>query len=210
MHRGGSPLAVATAALALRGLLPVGARAEIATALSLDLYARANPVGAALALGLAERVRRADRPSALEQGRYLELGGFLELRPDGALLSLGLDWVPLAVLEFFDAPTARFGDDVLSAREGEEQTGFGQRLYASPVLRARLGPFVLRNEATASLYRRSSSPGYYYESEHDTPRRTACSRSGRRSCSEPRGTPSPSRARTSSTATGVESPSASS
>jgi len=143
-------------------------------------------VGAALALGLAERVRRADRPSALEQGSYLELGGFLELRPDGALLSLGLDWVPLAVLELragyqvtpffgrsvsllrFDAPTARFGDDVLSAREGEEQTGFGQRLYASPVLRARLGPFVLRSEASARLYRMSSSPGYYYESEHDT------------------------------------------
>jgi hypothetical protein len=180
------PLATALrAVLAAALLLPGSALAEASTIAGADLYVRLNPRGVALTASLARRWDRADGDSPLEQGRHLKVGALVSAIPDSASVGVAAEWVPVAALQVgggyqataylgqygsllrFDSPDAPFGDAVLQSRRGEEHTGIGHRLYLSPVLRARLGRLILRNETTASWYL-MPGPGWTYESTNDT------------------------------------------
>jgi hypothetical protein len=177
---------LASVALSLEPFAPARVLAEAFTVANVDLFARANPTGLALAAELTRRELLPDGPSVLTRGRYLEASALAELRPDGIEGGFSAAFVPIAFLELragfelswffgeygsllrFESRNAPFGDAVLDSLRGEEKTGVAERLYAAPVLRLRLGGLLLRNEATLSWYRMSSISGWYYESEHDT------------------------------------------
>jgi hypothetical protein len=165
---------------------PWRAAAEATTIVSLDGVGRVGPAGVMLSAGVARRWLQDDGPSSFAQGRYFQLGLTAGTNPAYAQGSLAAEWVPLAPLQLrlqYDAfsffgtngsllrvPSAgsKFGEAEIDSLSGREESGLGQRVMLNPVLRARFGRVVLRNESEVSWYRMSSRTGWYYEWEHDT------------------------------------------
>jgi hypothetical protein len=122
----------------------------------------------------------------MTRGRYAQLGVGLAVSPASAQASLAAEWVPAAPFQlrlrydasvFFGANGAllkfpsrhsRFGEDELDALSGDEETGIGQRVSFSPVVRARIGRLIVRNQTDLNWYTLSRSSGWYYESEYVT------------------------------------------
>lgn len=168
-------------------LVPVTARGGPATTtVSADLAGRYGPAGLFLSAGVARRWAREDGPGPLARGRHAQVGLSAGVSPALAQGTLSAEWIPVAPLQlrvqydlqgYFGAygsllelpsADARFGDDELDALDGEEVAGVGHRLAFSPVLRARLGPLLLRNQTDLCWYALSSRPGWYHEAEYDT------------------------------------------
>ncbi len=165
---------------------PWRAVAEGRTIVSLDGLGRVGPAGVMLSAGVARRWVQDDGPSSFGQGRYFQLGLSAGANPAYAQGSLSAEWVPTTPLQLrlqYDAfgffgtngsllrlPSARskFGTAEIDALSGREESGLGHRVMLNPVLRARFGRVVLRNESEVSWYRMSSRTGWYYEWEHDT------------------------------------------
>ncbi|HET9555308.1 MAG TPA: hypothetical protein VFP50_20250 [Anaeromyxobacteraceae bacterium] len=186
---------VVAAALLLTAALPARA-AEPAerpvspsaarTTLSADLVARAAPAGLYLALSALRRWDQPDGDSLLLRGRYLQAGVAAGSSPSLAQAGLFAEWVPLAPLQLrlqYDAllyygafgslvrlpsASAPFGPAALRALDGTEESALGHRLLATPVLRARLGRLVLRNETQLALYRLPARGAFVYDAEYDT------------------------------------------
>jgi hypothetical protein len=179
-------LAATAMAVALAAGPVVARAAEETTTLSADAAGRYGPAGMTLVVGGARRWTEADGASALERGRYAEVGASVGINPAWTQGSLAAEWVPFAILQlklgydlfgFFGAngsllrlpsKDSKFGKEELNALAGSEGAGIGHRVTFSPVLRARLGPVVLRNETDLERYALSAAPGWYYESENDT------------------------------------------
>jgi hypothetical protein len=180
--------ALASAALlGTLALVPTRSSASVGTTMiSADVVGRHGPAGVMLFAGGARRWTQEDGRSPLEQGRYVQLGASVGVNPAYAQGSVAAEWVPVAVLQlrlqydafaFFGAngallqlpsKDAAFGRDDLDALSGEEEARLGHRVMFSPVLRAKLGPIVLRNQTELDWYRLSGTDGWYYEWEHDT------------------------------------------
>jgi hypothetical protein len=151
-----------------------------------DAFARAAPDGAMLVTGVLRRWGVEDGDSALLRGRYLEFGASLGVNPAYTQAAARVEWVPIAPLQLrlqydlygffgangallrFPSASSRFGAPEIDAAGGSEKGGLGQRLLLSPVLRARVGPIVLRSQTDLAWFALSSSPGWFYEWEYDT------------------------------------------
>ncbi|OFX19551.1 MAG: hypothetical protein A2V77_10230 [Anaeromyxobacter sp. RBG_16_69_14] len=165
------------------------ARAEPAgtrTTVSADAFARAAPDGAMLVTGVLRRRGVEDGDSALLRGRYLEFGASVGVNPAYSQAAARVEWVPLAPLQLrvqydlygffgangallrFPSASSRFGAPEIDAAGGSEESGLGHRLLLSPVLRARVGPIVMRSQTDLAWFALSSSAGWFYEWEYDT------------------------------------------
>ncbi len=160
--------------------------APATTTLSVDVAGRHGPPGLWLSSGVARRWAREDGPGPLARGRYAQVGISAGVSPALAQGTLAAEWVPVAVLQlrvqydlqgYFGAygallelpsEDAPFGDDALDARRGDEVAGVGHRVAFSPVLRAKAGPLLLRNQTDLCWYALSPRPGWYHETEYDT------------------------------------------
>ena len=178
--------ALAASALVARAADPAAGGPAIRTSLTADLYGHLAPEGVQLNVGAVRRWSVPDVDSALLRGRYAELGVSAGSNPAYAQGAVWGEWVPVAPLQLrvqydlygfygangsllrFPSASSPFGDAEIDALAGTERTGIGHRLMAVPVLRARLGPVVLRNQTELAWYRMSSEPGWYYEWEYDT------------------------------------------
>lgn len=151
-----------------------------------DTAARLAPSGIMLFAGVQQRWNVEDGDGALRRGRYLQLGGAVGVNPAYSQGSAHVEWVPMAALQLrlqydlygffgangallrFGSASSRFGEDELMAARGSETSGLGQRLLFSPVLRARVGPVLLRNQTDLAWFALSSTAGWFYEWEYDT------------------------------------------
>jgi hypothetical protein len=165
---------------------PAPAPQAAQTTVTVDLYARAAPSGVMLLVGALRRWNESDADSLLLRGRYVQVGAAAGTSPAYAQAGVFGEWVPLAPLQLraqydafgfygaygallrFPSASARFGSSDIAARSGTEQTGVGHRLMATPILRARAGPLLFRNQTDLAWYRLSGRDGWYYESEYDT------------------------------------------
>jgi hypothetical protein len=156
------------------------------TTVTADLYGRAAPSGAMLLVGALRRWDESDGDSLLLRGRYVQVGAAVGSNPAYAQGGVFGEWVPLAPLQLraqydafaffgahgallrFPSASARFGSSEIAALSGAEERGVGHRLMATPTLRARVGPVLLRNQTDLAWYRLSGRDGWYYESEYDT------------------------------------------
>ncbi len=156
------------------------------TTVSADAFARAAPDGAMLVTGVRRRWGAEDGDSALLRGRYFEVGASMGVNPAYSEATARLEWVPIAPLQLraqydlygffgangallrFPSASSRFGAAQIKAAGGSETSGLGHRLLFSPVLRARVGPIVLRSQTDLAWFALSSSEGWFYEWEYDT------------------------------------------
>ena len=184
---GGVGSAIAAALVAALASSPAAARAgEATTTLFADGVGRYGPAGAMLFAGVARRWSEEDGPSALARGRYAQASAAAGANAAYAQAALAAEWVPWSVLQlkleydlygFFGAngallrlpsKDAKFGTSELDALAGHEESGVGHRVMFSPVVRARLGRLVFRNQTDLDWYALSRTPGWYYEPEYDT------------------------------------------
>ncbi len=156
------------------------------TTVTADAFFRAAPDGAMLLTSILRRWGVEDGDWALLRGRYLELGASVGANPAYAEAAVRAEWVPIAPLQLrvqydlygffgangallrFPSPSSRFGAAEIRAAGGSETSGLGHRLLLSPVLRARVGPLVLRSQTDIAWFALSSSEGWFYEWEYDT------------------------------------------
>ena len=180
--------ATAAAALGMAlALAPGAAHGGVSTTtVSADVAGRYGPAGLWLSAGVARRWPQEDGASALARGRYAQVGLSAGVSPALAQGTVAAEWVPVAPLQlrlqydlqgYFGAngvllelpsEEARFGDAALDALGGREVAGVGHRVMFGPVLRARLGALLLRNQTDLCWYALSSRPGWYHEVEYDT------------------------------------------
>ena len=181
--RRAAPLALAAAVM----LAPAPAAAgETTTTFFADAVGRYGPAGVMVFAGGALRWPQDDGPSLLTRGRYAQFGATFGVNPAYAHGSIAGEWVPVAPLQLrlqydafaffgvngallkFPSPDSKFGRDELAALRGKEQTGIGRRVMFSPVVRAKIGRVIVRNQTDLDWYMLSRSSGWYYEWEYDT------------------------------------------
>ncbi len=185
--RGTSGRRAATLALAAAVMLASApAAAGGTTTVIADAVGRLGPPGVMVFAGGALRWPQDDGPSLLTRGRYAQFGATLGVNPAYAQGSLAAEWVPVAPLQLrlqydalaffgvngallrFPSRDSKFGREEFDALRGEEQTGMGHRMMFSPVVRARIGRVIVRNQTDLDWYLLSRSSGWYYEWEYDT------------------------------------------
>ena len=175
---------VLAAAVMLAPARPVAE--EALTTVFADVVGRYDPAGVMVSAGGARRWSQHDEPSLMTHGRYAQLGATVGVNPAYAQGSLAAEWVPVAPLQLrlqydafaffgangallqFASPHSPFGEDERDALSGKEQTGLGHRVMFSPVLRAKVGRLIVRNQVDLDWYVLSRSSGWYYEWEYDT------------------------------------------
>jgi hypothetical protein len=151
-----------------------------------DTVTRLAPSGVMLFAGVLWRRAINDGDGALLRGRYFELGAAVGVNPAYTQGSAHVEWVPVAALQLrlqydlygffgangallrFPSASSRFGDEEIKAAHGSENTGLGQRLVFSPVLRLRTGRLLLRSQTDVAWFALSSTAGWFYEWEYDT------------------------------------------
>jgi hypothetical protein len=156
------------------------------TTLYYDMFLRANPDGAALRLGAYRRWGYADGDNPDKKSSYLQSGLSLALSPSFGQVGVHVEWMPalfvIARLQYdhyrffgqygallsFPSADSPFGDDVLEAREGDEESSYGHRIMFRPVLRAKLGRFLLVNETDLAYLLTEGDGPYFRETQYDT------------------------------------------
>ncbi len=168
---------------------PVAEEPQIArteTALQADLVGEANPEGVMLVVGGFRRwIQEFDRTYGIPAS-YLQAGGMLGVNPAYAQASVYGEWMPALFAQLrlqydlytyfganggllsFPSADARFGDKEVDARKDQEESGAGHRILFQPTLRAKVGPFILRNQTDAAYYLFPGSGPYFHELEYDT------------------------------------------
>jgi hypothetical protein len=156
------------------------------TTLYYDMFVRANPEGLALRSGVYRRwgYGAADDPD--DQSSYLQSGLSLALTPAYAQIAAHVEWMPalfvIAHLQYdhyrffgrngsllsFPSGDSPFGDNVLEAREGDEESGYGHRFMFRPTLRAKFGRLLLVNETDLAYFLIEGDGPYFRESQYDT------------------------------------------
>ena len=153
---------------------------------SSDAVARINPLGLALQTsGSYRHVSGYDTKGGYETS-YQQAGASLMLTPAYAQPSVEVEWLPVAFaavrvqyaaqlfmganrgLLRFPSATSAFGEAQLKDKTGSERSKLAHRVLIQPLMRAKLGPVVLRNQTDLAIYRYGDDGPYLYESEYDT------------------------------------------
>jgi len=151
-----------------------------------DVAARVGPVGAAMRVGLVLHHTYEIDASGDHENSYLEGGlavlatpatlepqahveylpvPFLVLRGEfAAMRYLGVNYGLLS----FESPHADFGQDVISARKGDEEQAWGMRGGLSVIPRVKLGPVLLRSKLSFTAYHFDNPGPYVYDADLDT------------------------------------------
>lgn len=148
-----------------------------------DIVTRVAPEGAMLFAGAVYRWSLDERPPPtalrhLQVGltggvnpAYAQVGTHVEVAP-GPFLVLRADYDLLTYfggfgsLLAFERPTD-FSPSALADRAGEERAGLGHRFSAQAILRAKLGPVIVRHRTALRHYRFTEGP-IVYEWEFDS------------------------------------------
>ncbi len=167
------------------GLVAADDHGDRASKLELDLVGLYNPLGISLAARSYFRNTYHHDDAPLWDGLYWQAGGQLATNPAYQRAGLHLEWMPIAVMQLraqydryyftgsngtllaFDSSDQAYGDNEIKARQGQEQSGYGNRYLANLTLRARLGNIILRNVSDVAKYEFPGAGPYYLEREYE-------------------------------------------
>lgn len=173
--------------LLLTNSMPVDAEdtANSMTKLEVDLVGLYNPLGISIsANGYYRQVYHRD-DSPLWDGLFWQAGGQVAVTPAYQRGGIHFEWLPIAVIQMsaqydryyftgsygsllaFDSTDERFGDDEIKSREGQEQSGYGNRYLFNLTLRAKFGNTIIRNVTDMAKYEFPGEGPYYLEQEYD-------------------------------------------
>lgn len=155
------------------------------TKLEADLVGLYNPLGISVsASGYYRQVYHHD-DSPLWDGLYWQAGGQAVANPAYQRAGFHFEWLPVAVVQMraqydryyftgsngsllaFDSTDERFGDEEIEARQGEEQSGYGNRYLFKLSLRAKFGNIIIRNVTDMAKYEFPGEGPYYLEREYE-------------------------------------------
>ncbi|MCP4678061.1 MAG: hypothetical protein GY854_21620 [Deltaproteobacteria bacterium] len=151
-----------------------------------DLVGFINPLGvAAFAGGLFRHPY--DYSERFEMvWSHIQAGAYLGVNPAYAQLAAHMEWMPILPIQLhleydhfryfanfgallsFDSPDAHFGDEVQKERKGEEELGNAHRVLFRPILKAMVGPVVIRNVTDLAFYHFDGEGPYFFEWEYET------------------------------------------
>ncbi len=151
--------------------------------LSVDLAGRLNADAVAF---IVEGKRRwaLQGSSFPDPNAYAQLGGSLAISPAAVDTALHGEWQPHPALRLrlqydfygflgesgsllsFPSAESPFGQNVVDARKGEDETATGHRLLFQPTLAAKLGPVILRNRTDLAYYRFAGRGPYFFDQEY--------------------------------------------
>jgi len=115
---------------------------------------------------------------------YAQLGGYLAISPAALDIALHGEWQPHPALRLrlqydfysflgqngsllsFPSADSPFGQDVVDARDGQEETTTGRRFLFQPTLAAKLGPLILRNRTDVAYYRFDGKGPYFLDQDN--------------------------------------------
>lgn len=166
---------------------PVGAEeAKVKTTIEVDLAGAWNPDAFIGVVGATRKTTISGEPSDL-MSPYHQEGLSLAASPAFARASAYGEWMPHAVLQLraqyslyryyggdseallsFPSSDSSFGDDDVDRLEGEAESAWGRRILLSPVLRAKIGPVLLRNVTELSWFNFEGEGPYFLERENYT------------------------------------------
>ena len=153
--------------------------------LEVDLVGLYNPLGISLAARAYHRQVYHRDDSLLWNGLYWQSGGQATVNPAYQRAGFHFECLPIAVMQMraqydryyltgsngsllaFDTANDRFGDDEIEAREGEEQSGYGNRYLFNLTLRAKFGNIIIRNVTDMAKYEFPGEGPYYLEREYE-------------------------------------------
>ncbi|MDH5446971.1 MAG: hypothetical protein OEY52_15595 [Gammaproteobacteria bacterium] len=151
----------------------------------MDAVGLYNPMGLSFSASAYYRDNYEINDSILWNQLYWQTGGQIAANPAYQRAGVHFEWVPITVLQAriqydryyfsgdygtlltFNNTDGPFGDDEIKAREGEEQSGYGDRYLSSITLRAKLGNVVIRNVSQLSKYEFPGLGPYYLEREYE-------------------------------------------
>lgn len=151
-----------------------------------DIYVRVNPEGVMLFAGPVYHHGYSLGSHVLLRNLYIRGGLLLGTNPAYGQASAFVEAVPVALLQLkaqvdgfgfygangallrFPNADSRFGRSEQQDLRGQETTGTGYRVLLTPVLRARVGAMVARNQTDVAYYQLATERGYYLEWEYDT------------------------------------------
>lgn len=145
-----------------------------------------NPEGFMLSLGgyhiwPGEMDRELNVPSS-----YMRTGFTVATSPAFGKAGLHAEWSPVVFaklrLEYdgyryygmntallsFPSGDAPFGRDEVNALEGQEETGYGERVLIRPTLYGKLGPVIISNETDFAYFRVSGQGPFFLDWEYET------------------------------------------
>ena len=146
-----------------------------------------NPLGIQDALDVTWSKRLNDRAEPLLKDAHVAAGVSLKATPAFGRLGAWVEYSPLSVVDLragvepvyyfgtykaflpFSTASARFDDDVIEARRPEAATGFANRFYVAPVLKAAAGSVVMRVRSEISWWHAADAgEPFFYEPAWDT------------------------------------------
>ena len=146
-----------------------------------------NPLGIQDGVEVSWTKRLNDRTEPMHKDAHVAAGLSNKLTPAFDRLGGWFEYTPLSVLDLrvgvepvyyfgtykaflpFARPSSRFDDDVIKERQGEAASGFANRFYAAPVLKAKAGSIVARVRAEVSWWKAGSKgEPFFYEPAWDT------------------------------------------
>ena len=158
---------------------------QVVNRLELDLVSLYNPLGISFSAKGYRRQVYHHAASPLWDGLYYQAGVQANINPAFNRAGVHLEWMPIAVMQLraqydrlyfsgshgsllsFSSSNDRFGDDELTAREGDAVSGEGQRTLYNLTLRAKVGRAIFRNVTDIAQYEFPSGGPYYLEREYE-------------------------------------------
>lgn len=150
-----------------------------------DLVGLYNPLGISLSASAYYRDNYSLGDSELWNALYWQAGGQMAVNPAYQRGGFHLEWVPIIVLQLraqydryyftgsngsllaFDNTDGPFGDSEIEARQGQEQSGYGNRYMLSMTLRAKACSFIIQNVTNLAKYEFPGDGPYYLEREYE-------------------------------------------
>ena len=171
--------------LLLAGTVTASPQDESYSKLELDLVGLYNPLGISFTASAYYRQNYHHSDSVLWNELYWQVGAQAAANPAYQRGGFHFEWVPITVLQLrtqydryyftgsygallaFDNTDGPFGDEEIEAREGEEQSGYGNRYLLGVTLRAKIGNIVIRNVSNLAKYEFPGDGPYYLEREYE-------------------------------------------
>lgn len=153
--------------------------------IEMDMVGLYNPLGLSFSGSAFYRHNYHLGESILWKDLYWQPGVQLAANPAYQRAGFHFEWVPAAILQMrvqydryhfsgeygtllaFDNTDGPFGDEEVEKREGDEQSGYGNRYLFDLTLRAKLGSIVISNVSKLMKYEFPGVGPYYLEREYE-------------------------------------------